>query len=72
MLKQEDLDNIEDYSLEINKWLYSTSYWMGTSEGESLRTVLSELDWAWFERNNIYDDSNYGVRPVIVISKSLF
>ena len=72
LLKQEDLDNIEDYSLEINKWLYSTSYWMGTSEGKSLRTVLSELDWAWFESNNIYDDSNYGVRPVIVISKSLF
>ena len=51
-------------------WIYSTSYWSGSA-------ILA--DYVWFVSSDGYfsfydynDDSDFGVRPVIIISKSNF
>ena len=72
LIKKEELDNFGCCGEESYSWLYSTSYWTGTAETTSMNVVLSELDWAYFEGNNIYDNNRFGVRPVIVISKDYF
>ena len=59
-----------DYCSDKYPWIYSTSYWSGSS--------YNTLD-VWYVDSNGYFDLNYygidnifGVRPVIIISRSLF
>ena len=51
-------------------WIYSTSYWSGSADNTSIVwSVFSNGDFC----NVIYDfDGRFGVRPVIIISKSNF
>ena len=51
-------------------WIYSTSYWSGSADDTDIVWIVdSDGD---FDRYNFYYDSFFGVRPVIIISKSLF
>ena len=50
-------------------WIYSTSYWTGSGSGSRMMYVLSYGNFNWSSCNDV---DNYGVRPVIVISKSNF
>lgn len=52
------------------EWVYSTSYWTGTAD--NVIDVWGVFNNAVFIRSNMYWTDTYGVRPVIVISKSLF
>ena len=52
------------------EWVYSTSYWTGTAD--NVIDVWGVFNDAIFIRSNMYWTDTYGVRPVIVISKSLF
>ena len=51
-------------------WIYSTSYWSGSADNTSIVwSVFSNGDFC----NVIYDfDGRFGVRPVIIISRSNF
>ena len=51
-------------------WIYSTSYWSGSADSTSIVwSVFSNGDFC----NVIYDfDGRFGVRPVIIISRSNF
>ena len=49
------------------EWVYSTSYWSGTADGEVYAIV--EGDFRVYSRNI---ESKIGVRPVITIAKSEF
>ena len=55
-----------DYS-----WIYSTSYWSGSfSDKDGVLIVSSDGN---FYYNSLYStDNNFGVRPVIIISKDYF
>ena len=52
-------------------WVYSTSYWTGVAEGDRVWAVKTDGSYVTygFEYTNQY---MYGVRPVIMISKSYF
>ena len=59
-----------DYCSDKYPWIYSTSYWSGSAD---------DTDFVWtvdsdgFFSSTIYDYGNdFGVRPVIIISKSNF
>ena len=67
--------NYEVYSCSSSsyRWIYSTSYWSQTANGNNY--IWYVAGWDFFSHNFYdYDDGDfeYGVRPVIVISKSLF
>ena len=50
-------------------WIYSTSYWTGTNMSDRVYFVRS----TGYYYNNVYStNDSVGVRPVIIISKSLF
>ena len=51
-------------------WVYATSYWSGEVRGDYLVEVVSSSRYFYPDEYSIKD--YYGVRPVIVISKSLF
>ena len=49
-------------------WLYSTSYWLGSAYGfNSVWRVASDGD---FDSYIFYHEDNFGLRPVITISKT--
>ena len=51
-------------------FIYSTTYWSGSADApNSVWYVTSDGD---FDNSYYSGDSNFGVRPVIIISKSLF
>ena len=60
-----------DYTCEgAPEWIYSTSYWSASAtDTSSVWRVYSDAD---FSCNNYNNDINFGVRPVIIISKSNF
>ena len=51
-------------------WIYSTSYWSGSASNTT--DVWRVRSSGNFFRNNYFSDDNFGVRPVIIISKSNF
>ena len=52
-------------------WIYSTSYWSETArDTDYVWTVVS--NGRFVDYNSYSNDSNFGVRPVIIISKSNF
>ena len=52
-------------------WIYSTSYWSETArDTDYVWTVVS--NGRFVDHNSYSNDSNFGVRPVIIISKSNF
>ena len=57
-------------STSEHAWLYSTSYWSGSAVDASFVWIV--LSDGIFGDGNDYDDCDFGVRPVIIISKSLF
>ena len=59
-----------DYCSDKYPWIYSTSYWSGSSNGTN--HVRSVDDSGAFDSYNCGDDVNFGVRPVIVVNKSIF
>ena len=61
----------DDMCSEEYEWIYLTSYWTGTPQSSS-------YVWTIYSTNGLFHsficnyNQNFGVRPVIVISKSLF
>ena len=51
-------------------WIYSTSYWSGSANNSI--NVWNVSSNGFFEFVNYINDNNFGVRPVIIISKSNF
>ena len=51
-------------------WIYSTSYWSGSANNTDY--VWYVFSNGYFGYNNYYDGNRFGVRPVIIISKSNF
>ena len=51
-------------------WVYATSYWSGSAD--SIQDVWNVRSSGSFDYDNFDNDVRFGVRPVIVISKSLF
>ena len=51
------------------EWVYSTSYWSGSADYADL--VWSVDSIGNFDRNRYYSARSFGVRPVIVIERSL-
>ena len=50
-------------------WVYSTSYWTGSSSSSGI--VSAVFSYNYFGNLDYSDSYNFGVRPVIAISKSL-
>ena len=59
-----------DYCSNKYPWIYSTSYWSGSAR--SARFVWDVDGSGYFGEDSYTGVSIYGVRPVIIISKSLF
>ena len=61
----------DDYSCsEAPSWVYATSYWSGSAyDGNGVWRVHSDTT---FDRSNSRSDSDFGVRPVITISRDYF
>ena len=59
-----------DYCPEKNKWIYSTSYWLDSYEGDSLVYTMNSN--GYLSGSGYSGDFYFGVRPVIVISKNYF
>ena len=60
----------DDYCSNKYPWIYSPSYWSGSADNSS--TVWSVNSYGDF-RSSYYDNvGDFGVRPVIIISKSNF
>ena len=53
-----------------NKWLYSTSYWLGSAYSSSNSNVWHVRTDDNFYSNDCYYDNLYGVRPVITVNMS--
>ena len=53
-----------------NKWLYSTSYWLGSAYSSSNSNVWYVKTDDNFYSNDCYYDNYYGVRPVITVDMS--
>jgi len=51
-------------------WIYSTSYWSGSAYNTRIVWIVDSL--GYFSDNNYNGDNCFGVRPVIIISKSNF
>ena len=51
-------------------WIYSTSYWSGSANDNIDVWIVDSI--GGFGNNDYSDDDGFGVRPVIVISKSYF
>ena len=51
-------------------WIYATTYWSGSAY--NTRRVWFVISNGYFGYNSFDYDNSYGVRPVIIISKSLF
>ena len=51
-------------------WIYSTSYWSGSASDTNI--VWYVISNGRFINDSYRHDNNFGVRPVIIISKSLF
>ena len=60
-----------DYCSDKYPWIYSTAYWSGSADhAYDVRGVDGD---GYFAHGNFYDfDDHFGVRPVIIISRSLF
>ena len=59
-----------DYSCSAApSWVYATSYWSGSAIGTGNVWYVNSL--TIFDNYNSSDDSTFGVRPVITISRSL-
>ena len=59
-----------DYCSDKYPWIYSTSYWSGSAgDDDGVWSVGSD---GIFDDLDYSIDDNFGVRPVIIISKSLF
>ena len=77
LITREELDNLgcsivnNSCSLSVYSWSYSTRYWTGTASNDSkIWAVGGDYKEIY---SILYDNSTaYGVRPVIVISKSVF
>ena len=52
-------------------WIYATSYWSGSASEDTIY-VWSVFSFGLLNSNNYDDALEAGVRPVIIISKSLF
>lgn len=52
------------------KWMYSTSYWSGTNSLIDNSSILTVYYTGSLNNLITYDDSNYGIRPVINMSVS--
>ena len=59
-----------DYCSDKYPWIYSTSYWSGSAYYTNY--VWLVYSNGYFDISNFNDDNNYGVRPVIIISKDYF
>lgn len=53
-------------------WINSTSYWTGTGDAENENYVWRIYGGGGFSNNENHIDFDFGVRPVIVISKDYF
>ena len=60
----------DDYCSNKYPWIYSTSYWSGSAD--NTYSVWNVTSNGYFNGNIYNYDSNFGVRPVIIISKSNF
>ena len=59
-----------DFCPEEYKWIYSTSYWLDSYEGDSLVYTMNSN--GYLSGSGYSGDFYFGVRPVIVISKDYF
>jgi hypothetical protein len=72
-LESEDIgcDSSNHTCNDAPSWIYSTTYWTGSGDGDI--SVWIVASYGGFNLGDFYDyDNAYGVRPVIIISKSLF
>ena len=75
LIKMEELEalgcsRVDSSCLEAPSWVYATTYWTGAAHGPLVMwNVMSFGDFSSYD--NFNGDTN-GVRPVFVISKSLF
>ena len=77
LIRKDELENEKigcssaDYTCEgAPEWIYSTSYWSASADDTS--DVWYVLSGAYFDNNYSDYDNDFGVRPVIIISKSNF
>ena len=59
-----------DYCPDKYSWIYSTSYWLDSYEGENLVYTMNSN--GYLSGSGYSGDFYFGVRPVIVISKNYF
>ena len=59
-----------DYCSDKYPWIYSTSYWSGSAYDTDY--VWRVNSYGYFDSSTYFEDFAYGIRPVIIISKSLF
>ena len=61
------------FCYDAPKWVYSSSYWTGSSCGDDLMcSMYNFISFGEFGNRDYYDLYFHGVRPVIVISKDYF
>ena len=59
-----------NYCFDKSPWLYSTSYWSGSANGTNFVWIVSSD--GYFNSGYYSIDIDFGVRPVIIISKDYF
>ena len=77
LITKDELTDSETFACEENDrcsdkypWIYSTSYWSGSANDTNY--VLDVYSIGYFDFDNYSHDNVLGVRPVIIISRSLF
>ena len=57
---------------DLYPWIYSTSYWTGSAYSNSTQSVYTMTSNGYFNTTEYNHKSQFGVRPVIIISKDYF